>query len=315
MKQRLRADLLGAAALCAIIAYGIWRLTMGNALPPMADTATQTSYVETPTDIPTETPLPQPTPTPEPTAIPTEPPVSLEGYERLFNGVYYKRQESSSPRPYVAHIVVVELDKRNIKLMVTPEEGLGQTTSSFLETYGLALAINGDGWWNNFDPVGFAASEGEVYSEGSLEPTIYISKNGRVKMGGPPPENVRDAISGSHLLVKNGQISERIRSCAATEDFCQHLAPRTSVGIAAENYLIIVVVEGPSADPRAALTLEELAELHIEIGSQNAIAMDGGGSTTLAVRDGDGARILNNPTDGSERTVANHLGIFAPGSQ
>jgi exopolysaccharide biosynthesis protein len=38
--------------------------------------------------------------------------------------------------------------------------------------------------------------------------------------------------------------------------------------------------------------------------------MDGGGSSTLVVDTGDGPHILNNPSDGSEREVANHLGIF-----
>lgn len=305
------------AVLFAAIGFGLGRLSASGALPPGADLVTPSSATQTAiwteTSNPTETPTSEPTSTPEPTATPIGPPVSLEGYDRLFNGVFYKREENSSPRPYIAHIVIIELDKKNIRLMVTPKQGLGQTTSSFLQSYGLALAINGDGWWNEFDPAGFAVSDGEVYSEASQEPTIYILKNGRVKIGGNAPErNLLHAISGSHLLVKNGQISERIRTCGSTEEFCQNLAPRTSVGISAGNYLIIVVVEGPPSEPRGALTLEELAELHLELGSLSAIAMDGGGSTTLVVRDGSEARILNSPTDGSERTVANHLGIYAP---
>lgn len=306
---------LGAAGLCAIyftfIRFATGSLTLDSAL--LADGpynaaenfATGTPFWKVVTLTPTQTPTPEPTPTP------IGPPVSLDDYERLFAGVFYRRQVSSSPRPYVAHIVVVDLNKRNIDLMVTPEEGLGQTTSSFLETYGLELAINGDGWGENFDPIGFAVSEGQVYSEASQEPTIYIARNGLVKVGGVPPgRRIWYAISGSHTLVKNGGLSEKIRTCALKEVLCQHLAPRTSIGISAGNYLIIVLVEGPSSAPRDALTLEELARLHLQLGSVNAIAMDGGGSTTLVV-DNDGAPlILNSPTDGTEREVANHLGIF-----
>jgi hypothetical protein len=309
---RLQILLLGAVLLGAIyfgvIANG--SLAPGSTLPDdhnaAGSLATRTPFGIVETLTPTQTLTPEPSPTP------IGPPVSLDDYERLFPGVFYKRQTSSSPRPYVAHIVVVDLNKRNIDLMVTPEDGLGQTTSRFLESYGLQLAINGDGWVDDSeDPIGFAASEGEVYSEDSQEPTIFISKNGIVKIGGNPPEKkIWYAISGSHTLVRNGQLDEKIRTCALREVYCLNLAPRTSIGLSAGNYLIIVLVEGPSAEPREALTLEELALLHLELGSVDAIAMDGGGSTTLVVNNGGGPQILNNPTDGSERVVANHLGIF-----
>jgi exopolysaccharide biosynthesis protein len=131
-----------------------------------------------------------------------------------------------------------------------------------------------------------------------------------VKVGGNPPEKqIWYAISGSNLLVKRGQIIEGIRTCEQQAAYCEELQPRTSVGISANNYLIIVLVEGPASEPRAGLTVEELAQLHIELGSEDAIAMDGGGSSTLVVDTGDGPQILNNPSDGSEREVANHLGI------
>jgi exopolysaccharide biosynthesis protein len=74
--------------------------------------------------------------------------------------------------------------------------------------------------------------------------------------------------------------------------------------------MIIIVVQGPPSEPHEALTLEELAKLQLELGSVDAIAMDGGGSTTLVVENGGVPQILNNPSDGSERPVSNHLGIF-----
>lgn len=295
----------------AVIGFATGSLTLGSALPDEPYIAAERLATRTPFEkvvslTPTQTRTPMPTPTPE------GPPVSLDDYERLFPGVFYRRETSSSPRPYVAYIVVIDLNKRNIDLMVTPGKGLGQTTSQFLESYGLQLAINGDGWVeNNNDPIGFAASEGEVYSEDSQEPTIFISKNGIVKIGGNRPErNIWYAISGSHTLVRNGQLDEKIRTCALQEVYCLNLAPRTSIGLSAGNYLIIVLVEGSSSEPREALTLEELAKLHLQLGSVDAIAMDGGGSSTLVVDRGGVPQILNNPADGTERVVANHLGIF-----
>jgi exopolysaccharide biosynthesis protein len=63
------------------------------------------------------------------------------------------------------------------------------------------------------------------------------------------------------------------------------------------------------------ITLKELADLMISLGAQNAMNLDGGGSSTMVVEGEDGRpRILNSPIDnyipGRERPVANHLGIF-----
>jgi hypothetical protein len=65
---------------------------------------------------------------------------------------------------------------------------------------------------------------------------------------------------------------------------------------------------------------DEMAEMLIDFGVDQAINLDGGGSTTLALGDGtDGAaRVVNSPSDGSseqqrgtERSVANHFGVYA----
>jgi hypothetical protein len=314
----------GAAGLCAIyfavIGFASGSLSLGSALLPSAalkaeaDQALGALYAATGTPFWKVSPTPTETPTPRPTATPIGPPVALDDYERLFRGVYYKRQASNSPRPHIAHIVIINLNDPRIDLMVTPGDDLGQTTSRFLESYGLQLAINADGWGLNYDPHGFAASEGKVYSEASREPTIYISRNEVLKFDGAPPSRIWDAISGSHTLVEKGRLSEKMRTCALREVYCEHLAPRTSIGVSAGNYMIIILVEGPPSAPRQALTLEELAKMHRQFGSIDAIAMDGGGSTTLAVENGGAPHILNSPSDGTERAVANHLGIFVRGS-
>lgn len=310
--------LLSALSLSAIfVAIILFANARVASQPGAQGVATETVFdiVDTQTSTPTLTLTPTNTPTPQPTPTPVGPPVSLlEDYERLFPGVFYKRETVSSPRTHTVHVVIIELNKHSIELMVTPPEGLGQTTSDFLTSYGLQLAINGDGWVDIQNPTGFAVSEGEVYSEDSGQPTIYVLKNGEVKVGGNAPEKQTwHAISGSNLLVRRGRIDPDIAACTQLQVYCRNLAPRTSIGISANNYLILVLVEGPASEPRDALTFKELAELHLELGSVEAIAMDGGGSTTLVVNTGSGPQILNNPTDGSERKVSNHLGIFARG--
>ena len=52
-------------------------------------------------------------------------------------------------------------------------------------------------------------------------------------------------------------------------------------------------------------TLPELAALLLELGACTAVNLDGGGSSALWLRD----RVVNQPSDGAERRVANHLAV------
>ncbi len=235
----------------------------------------------------------------------------LTAYKELYQGIFYQKQTKISPREHTTHTVVIDLNNPDIDLMVTPRNGMGQTTSRFLEKYNLQLAVNGDEWLELDDPKGLAVAAGDQYSPSSPEPTVYISKMNQVQIGGTQPQVLWDAISGSHTIVRDGQISQKILSCAKPDVYCQHLAPRTALGLTAANYLILIVVEGPPENLRDALTLKELAQIFVNMGAQTAITLDGGGSSTLTIENYDSSTILNTPSDGSERAVANHLGIYA----
>jgi exopolysaccharide biosynthesis protein len=59
------------------------------------------------------------------------------------------------------------------------------------------------------------------------------------------------------------------------------------------------------------MSYEELATEMRRLGCQQALNLDGGGSSAMAVRDASTGqmKILNEPTDGHERAVANVLGV------
>ena len=86
--------------------------------------------------------------------------------------------------------------------------------------------------------------------------------------------------------------------------------PRTAVGIDADGRrLLILVVDGRSSASRG-YTMVELADMMTALGAENAINLDGGGSSTMYTRTGTGAMgIVNEPSDGSERLVPNALGV------
>jgi hypothetical protein len=75
--------------------------------------------------------------------------------------------------------------------------------------------------------------------------------------------------------------------------------PRSSVGVSRDGEtLIFITVDGRQPDLSVGVTLEELAELHVEHGSWRAMNLDGGGSATLVF----GGELINSPSDGASAT-------------
>ncbi len=65
------------------------------------------------------------------------------------------------------------------------------------------------------------------------------------------------------------------------------------------------------------MTFGELAQLCLDLGADNAYALDGGGSSSLVARDHDVVRVLNAPTGGAdvgqgeERFINTYWLVFA----
>ena len=119
------------------------------------------------------------------------------------------------------------------------------------------------------------------------------------------------AIGGGPRLVKDGQKHITASPERFRPDVYAGVAPRTAIGITAAGRLLLVVVDGNGRRIRQLrtaqnMTLDELASTMIKLGARDAMNLDGGGSTTF-VADG---RLINGPSDGAERRVANALLIY-----
>lgn len=143
--------------------------------------------------------------------------------------------------------------------------------------------------------VGSAAGKLKTLKKGKK---ITLSK--RVEGGSPTV-----AISGDRALLTNG-VRTVINNTIAH--------PRTAVGIDADGRtLLILVVDGRSQFSRG-YTMVELADIMTALGAENAINLDGGGSSAMYSRTGSGAMgIVNEPSDGTERAVANSFGVVYHG--
>lgn len=139
----------------------------------------------------------------------------------------------------------------------------------------------------------------------SKDNTGYISSSliyESISSGG----NIEEAFSGAHILLSDGTIPT-----FGTEGLNSKSHPRTAVGCSKDGKTIwFMVVDGRQEDWSNGMYYEEMAAIFKAIGAHNASNLDGGGSSTFFIRDeahsGDSKpfKVLNRPSDGSERKVA-----------
>ncbi|MFI2487180.1 phosphodiester glycosidase family protein [Promicromonospora kroppenstedtii] len=109
-------------------------------------------------------------------------------------------------------------------------------------------------------------------------------------------------------LLEDGEVT------SATGDHVELRHPRTAVGFDESGTRAYFVVVDGRQTHSIGMNLYELGGLMAQLGADDAINLDGGGSSEMVARlPGDAANtILNSPSDGFERADANGLGLYVP---
>ena len=124
-------------------------------------------------------------------------------------------------------------------------------------------------------------------------------------------ENVVTAIGGGDIILKDGVMPEGI----IDEDHEKYSNPRTAVGVRKDGTVIFYAVDGRSKSGKG-LTETGLSDVMAGLGCVSAINLDGGGSTSVIVKNsysGEQAYV-NTPSDGKPRTIGNAL-LLVPESE
>ena len=125
------------------------------------------------------------------------------------------------------------------------------------------------------------------------------------------PDWVYNAISGGPTILRDGIYDWDPYNENFSEDFKlakRARQPRTGAALSADgNTLILAVVDGRQPAISIGMTAEEFANLLIEMGGYTGMDFDGGGSTTMVIN----KTIVNSPSDGAERSVANAFAVFS----
>ena len=205
--------------------------------------------------------------------------------------------------------------------MVTPSNGdepkdvAARTTSEFLTEFKCQVAINGSVFdvfvkqrGDPMDVQGLSLSRGDLYSPPNEWDALLIATNNRAWIDRSPVDArlAYNGLSGYYALLVNGKNTGTAKP----------RQPRSAVGIDRwGRNLILMTIDGRQPGYSEGVTTAEAAEWMRKLGAYNALNFDGGGSTTLVVEGTNGLPVvLNHPCGlpvGTERRVANHLGVFA----
>lgn len=247
--------------------------------------------------------------------------------QTLFPGVSYQRQKRSQPRSLVLHIIAIDLNTPGIKFLATPGQinAQGQaftalTTSEFLRSYQVQLAINGSLFFppssrngDGVDVLGLSISGGITYSEAKYGwPVVCILPGNQIQIREMDcPDGTTEAIAGSNIVVKDGEV---VTQPIGDHDVTQ-IYPRTAVALDQKGTkLWLIVVDGRQFRYSEGVSLTELGQIMVNLGAYQGLNLDGGGSTSMVMDNQGRAKVLNAPINGHipmrQRPVANHLGIY-----
>jgi hypothetical protein len=119
-------------------------------------------------------------------------------------------------------------------------------------------------------------------------------------------------VGGGPRILRAGRVAVAARAegfaplRAFFQSFVAGRQPRTLAGVRADGTLLLVTVDGRAPGWSAGMTLSEAARLMRSLGARDALNLDGGGSSTMAVR----GEVVNRPSDRVERRVSDGLFVM-----
>jgi hypothetical protein len=110
----------------------------------------------------------------------------------------------------------------------------------------------------------------------------------------PPLKGVRTAIGGGPAILRDGKFVVK------NEPRVRH--PRSAIAWN-DQFIFLIEVDGRNPELSVGMTFEEFGNYMVKIGCKEAMGFDGGGSAAIWVA----GQIMNNPSEGGERGMANGL--------
>ena len=277
--------------------------------------------------------------------------VPLHAEQRIahpFLGITYIDRTESLPRAVHMHVVQIDLTAPGLHFKLSPPSGprevVRQTTLEFLEQEHAQVAINA----HYFLPfpstdreawvIGLAASEGRVYSAFESPEQSYalladapgvnidaanhasiVHRRLRQGSGSQDPDDgkhVQEPVTLWTTVAGSAQIVTAGAASIPDLEWYRAIQARTAIGISQDRRTLTLFTVDKSGGSEG-LQVGEVAEiLRQDYGVWDALNLDGGGSTTMAMADPltGAAGLVNASSDRDPvagRAVGSSLAVFA----
>jgi len=122
-----------------------------------------------------------------------------------------------------------------------------------------------------------------------------------------PWKQAANIIGGGPQLIKNGRVEITNAAEKILPSFVSDGHPRTAIAKLKSGQILLVTVDGRQPGESIGMSLNMLAALLLEFDAVEAINLDGGGSTTMVIKN----KLVNKPSDATgERPVSDAILIF-----
>ena len=237
-------------------------------------------------------------------------------------GLTHKQAQIKGLFNSVQSINLIEIPRSaKMKVGIAGDEGMKRTSQQATEKGALA-AINGT-YYNMVtcnsvcfykinDQVLDTTTNGEFKSrvngairevKGNIE---IIDWNKEIEAN--YKKNKGTVLASGPIMVDNGRISDWSK---CDKKFIETRHPRSAIFTKKNGTIVFLTVDGRSEGNAAGMSIPELAYLAKILGAEDAINLDGGGSTTLWLKGAPENGVLNYPSDNKlfdhkgERSVSN----------
>lgn len=189
----------------------------------------------------------------------------------------------SRPVRNLLNIRVVEIETGSgveiSPVLATSKFSEGETFSQMIDRLHPYAAINGTYYDKNMRPLGDIVDNGKLINRGSYRNALAVTRSGKVvflhrKRGRLNWSGYKAGIAAGPRLVHNGKIALGPIADGFTARSMSIKAWRSGVGKTKTGKLLLVVA-------KESLTLSEFARIMLDLGSVEAMNLDGGGACGL----------------------------------
>jgi exopolysaccharide biosynthesis protein len=238
------------------------------------------------------------------------------------DGLVHKQAQIKGLFNSVQSINLIEIPRASKrKIGIAGNEGMKRTSQQATEK-GAVAAINGTYYnmkegnsvcfYKIGDTVIDTTTDGEFKSRvnGAIR-----EKRGKIEIiewSKPIEQSYKKSkgtvLASGPIMLDNGKRSDW---SACSKSFIETRHPRSAIYTKDDGTVVFITVDGRSAGNADGMSIPELAYLVKILGGYDAINLDGGGSTTLWLKDAPDNGVLNYPTDNKlfdhagERSVSN----------